>query len=338
MTTIAPYLKRLVAHDTLTHQEMTEVISTLLDGGVNDIEAASFLTALSLKGIHKDDLVAAASAMRNKALHVHAPEGAIDCCGTGGDHSGSLNISTAVSFVVAACGVPVAKHGNRAATSKSGAADVLEALGLNLDVSVETLENTLKNENIAFLMAPHHHKALKHLADIRKTLGFRTLFNALGPLANPANVKRQLVGVYDRSLLCPMAEALKALGSDAVWVVHSDDGMDEISISASTAVCELKTDGLLYEFEISPEDFGLTRYTLADIKGGDAAYNADKMKNLFQGESSAYKDIVCLNAAAALVVSGKAHHIKEGVEMAAHALDSGQVMATFEHYKQATLI
>jgi anthranilate phosphoribosyltransferase len=260
--------------------------------------------------------------MRAGMRPVSAPPGAIDLCGTGGDGHGTLNISTAVSFVVAGAGVPVAKHGNRSATSKSGAADILEALGVKIDLEPARASAVLTETGIVFLFAQVHHPAMRHVGAVRKAIATRTIFNLLGPLASPARVKHQLVGIYDRKWLQPYAEALKALGSHRALVVHGADGLDELTTTAITYFARLEN-GQISSGEIAPEEAGLGRATLNDLKGGSAADNAAALVRLFDGQKGAYRDIVLLNAAAALMVSDRAKDVKEGVGLAAQSLDSG---------------
>lgn len=324
-----PQLARLAAGETLDRAEMAAAMEILMSGAADPAQAGALLMGLNLKGETAEELAGAASVLRAKAATLQAPKGAIDTCGTGGDGHGTYNISTAVSFVVAACDVPVAKHGNRAASSKSGAADVLEALGLNLSAPLPQVESALREIGIAFLMAPNHHAAMHHVAPIRQSLKIRTLFNLLGPLANPAGAKRQLLGVYDARWCEPLAWCLEALGSEAAWVVHGADGLDELSISGASLVYELKG-GQVHGFEITPEDAGLSRHPLSALKGGAAAENAAALRALLEGEKGAYRDIVLLNTAAALIVAGRVLSLREGVKLAAQAIDSGAALARLD--------
>jgi len=274
--------------------------------------------------------VGAVTSMRAHMLPVAAPDGAIDLCGTGGDGLGTLNISTAASFVIAACGVPVAKHGNRSASSRSGAADVLEALGVNINLDPQAAASVLAETGLVFLFAQTYHPAMKHVGHARKQIGRRTIFNLLGPLANPARVTHQLVGVFSSDWLVPYAEALKALGSRRAWIVHGKDGLDEISISGPTQIAVLDN-GTVTTGELTPEDAGLGRSPLAEITGGNAAHNARALRHLLEaGTPGAYRDIVLLNAGAALMVAGVAKDVKDGVAKAAQALDSGAARAKLE--------
>jgi anthranilate phosphoribosyltransferase len=267
--------------------------------------------------------------MRAKMLRVAAPEEAIDVVGTGGDGSGSYNVSTLAALIVAACGVPVAKHGNRAASSMSGAADTLSALGVKIGVSPAAVERCIREAGIGFMMAPAHHAAMRHVGPTRIELGTRTVFNLLGPLSNPAGVKRQLIGVFSAAWLEPMAEVLRNLGSQRVWIVHGADGLDEMSTTGVTKIVELK-DGAIRAFEVAPESVGLKRVGLAALKGGDAAFNAAALRSVLEGARDAYRDIAAFNAAGALVVAAKARELAEGVAMADEALRSGAARRVLE--------
>jgi anthranilate phosphoribosyltransferase len=278
--------------------------------------------ALRVRGETVDEITGAVTAMRAKMLTVKAPDGAVDIVGTGGDNSGSWNVSTLASIVVAACGVPVAKHGNRAASSRSGAADTLTALGVKIGLPPEGVERCLREVGIGFMMAPSHHAAMRHVGPTRVELGTRTLFNLLGPLSNPAGVKRQLIGVFSAAWLEPMAEVLRNLGSERVWITCGSDGLDEITTTGPTRVVELKA-GQLHAFEVTPEEAGLERAEPAALKGGDPAANAAALLKALTGEPSAYRDIALINAAAALIVAGKATSLKDGVAQGASAIDSG---------------
>lgn len=317
----------------LTQEQAHALFEEMMRGRINDADMRTVLTRLAERGETADEIIGAARALRQHAVSLKAPAGTIDCCGTGGDGLHTLNISSAVALVVAACGVPVAKHGNRAASSKSGAADVLETLGANLDAPPEKLEAALRETNFCFLMAPRHHPAMKHVAAVRKSLGRRTIFNLLGPLANPAGVTRQLVGVPERKWVFPMAQALQALGSSDAWVVHGANGMDEISLSGETYVAQLK-DGDIKETILTPDDFGLTTIALEDIRGGDAQVNAAALTDLLAGKSGPYRDIVIANAAAALVMAGKAGSLTAGVDMAQLVLNNSSAANVLSCYSE----
>jgi anthranilate phosphoribosyltransferase len=300
----------------------------MLDGSMSDAEIAETLVTLADRGETADEIAGAARAMRARMIRVAAPPAAIDVCGTGGDGQDSLNVSTAVAIVVAACGVPIAKHGNRAASSKAGGADTLEALGLDLDHASCTAEAALADLGICFLFAQRHHPALARLAPIRKNLGRRTIFNLLGPLANPARVTRQLVGVPSPAFLPRYTDALRTLGMTRAMVVSGHEGLDEISISGPTAIATIGFD--LGAAEIAPEAFGLPCHPAEAVRGGDAAYNADALKQLLLGETGAYRDSVLLNAGAALVVADEVSTIAEGIEEAAETIDKGLAKALLD--------
>ena len=312
----------------LTESEAELAFDTIMSGNATPSQMGGFLMALRVRGETVEEITGAARIMRSKAIHIEPPPGTVDTCGTGGDGAGTYNISTAAAIVVAACGVPVAKHGNRALTSKSGAADVLAALGVNLDCDMALVKKALWEANIGFLMAPRHHLAMRNVGPTRVELGTRTVFNLLGPLSNPAGAKRQLLGVFSPQWVEPLAHVLKRLGSDAAWVVHGQ-GLDEVTTTGSTTVAELKN-GEVRVFEVTPQDAGLFPANPADLKGGDAQVNAEAMRALFDGAPGAYRDIVLLNAAAALIVGGKAEDLKSGVSLARHAIDSGGVRTTLQ--------
>ena len=300
----------------------------ILDGRVDDEGVAAFLTALTLRDETSVEIAAAARALRARMIAVAAPAGAIDVCGTGGDGAHSLNISTAVAIVVAACGVPVAKHGNRAASSRSGAADVLEALGLNLDRASARAEESLADLGIAFLFAQKHHPALARLAPVRRAIGRRTIFNIVGPLANPARVARQLVGVARVDYLPTVAQALELLGTGAALVVSGEESLDELSIAGPSRTVAVGFCAM--PRRLAPEDAGLPRHGLDALRGGDPAFNAAALAALLAGEPGAYRDAVLLNAGAALVVAGAAIGLVEGVEEAAEAIDRGLAKALLD--------
>jgi anthranilate phosphoribosyltransferase len=280
--------------------------------------------ALRVRGETVDEILGAVTTLRSKMLGVKAPDGAIDIVGTGGDHHGTYNVSSCSALVVAGAGVPVAKHGNRAFTSRSGAADVLGALGINLELPIETLEKALMVAGVCFLMAPRHHSAMRNVAGPRVELApSRTIFNLLGPMSNPALVKRQLVGVFDRRWLKPVAEALGQLGLERALVVHGQDGMDELTTTTASWAASLEN-GKVTEIEIAPEDVGVPRASMAALKGGDPAHNADAIRAVLAGHRDAFRDIVVLNSAAALMVAGKAKDLKQGAEMAVASIDSGK--------------
>jgi len=304
--------------------EAERAFDIMTSGNATPAQVGAFLMALKVRGETAEELAGGARVLRAKVQRVQAPDGAIDIVGTGGDHHGTYNVSTCSALVVAGAGVPVAKHGNRAFTSKSGAADVLAALGINLDLPIETLEKALTVAGVCFLMAPRHHSAMRNVAGPRVELApTRTIFNLLGPMSNPALVKRQLVGVFDRRWLRPVAEALGRLGLERALVVHGQDGMDELTTTTASWAASLEA-GKVSEIEIAPEEAGLQRASLAALKGGDAAHNADAIRAVLTGRRDAFRDIVVLNSAAALMVAGKANDLKQGAEMAAASIDSGK--------------
>jgi anthranilate phosphoribosyltransferase len=297
--------------------------AAIFAGNATPAQMGAFLMGLERIGIDGDMVRAGAQAMRTNMVAVPVQRPCVDVCGTGGDGSHTLNISTAVSFVLAGCGLHVAKHGNRAMSSSSGAADVLEALGVNLAPTPAAIGRAIDQVGVGFMFAQAHHPAMAHVAPVRRDLGFRTIFNMLGPLSNPAGASRQLVGVYGADKILPMAEALRALGCEAAWVVHGDGGLDEIALSGPSYVAALHN-GAIESFEVTPEDAGLTRAPLSALKGGDAPYNAAAMTRLFAGETGSYRDCVMLNAGAALVAFGEAADLRAGVARAGSALDSGR--------------
>lgn len=314
--------------------EAERAFDIMTSGDATPAQMGAFLMGLKVRGETAEELAGGARVLRTKMLRVRAPEGAIDIVGTGGDHHGTYNVSSCSALVVAGAGVPVAKHGNRAFTSKSGAADVLDALGINLDLPIETLEKALVEAKVCFLMAPRHHSAMRNVAGPRVELApSRTIFNLLGPLSNPASVKRQLVGVFDRRWLRPVAEALGQLGLERALVVHGQDGMDELTTTAKSWAASLEN-GKVSEIEISPEEIGVKRASLADLKGGDPAHNAEAIHKVLAGEKNAFRDIVLLNSGAALMVAGKARDLKEGAALAAASIDSGKAKAALETLKR----
>ncbi|UYO51964.1 anthranilate phosphoribosyltransferase [Rhodopseudomonas palustris] len=311
---------------TLTRDEATDAFDAMMSGDATPSQMGALLMGLRVRGETVDEITGAVTTMRSKMLPVSAPADAVDIVGTGGDGSGSVNVSTCASFVVAGCGVTVAKHGNRALSSKSGAADVLAALGVKIDITPEQVGRCVNEAGIGFMFAPTHHPAMKNVGPTRVELATRTIFNLLGPLSNPAGVKRQMIGVFSRQWVQPLAQVLKNLGAEAVWVVHGSDGLDEITLSGTTAVAELKN-GEITSFEISPEDAGLPRAPADALKGGDAQANAVALRAVLEGMPGPYRDVALLNAAATLVVAGKAKDLKEGVALGTQSIDSGAAEA-----------
>jgi anthranilate phosphoribosyltransferase len=326
MSDVLRPLIALACERPLTRAEAETAFETLFEGAATPAQMGGFLMALRTRGETVDEFAAAAFVMRSRCLAVQAPAGAMDIVGTGGDGKGTLNISTATAFVVAGAGVTVAKHGNRNLSSKSGAADALTELGLNVMVGPAVVERCLTQAGIGFMMAPMHHPAMRHVGPIRAELGTRTIFNILGPLTNPAGVKRQLTGAFSPRLIRPMAETLAALGSEKAWLVHGSDGTDELSIAGPSAVVALDH-GQIHEFTISPHDAGLPTHPFSAILGGTPAENATAFRALLDGAPGAYRDAVLLNAAAALMVADRATSLPEGVTLARASIDSGAAKA-----------
>ncbi|MBN8982244.1 MAG: anthranilate phosphoribosyltransferase [Rhizobiales bacterium] len=306
----------------LTREEAADAFDRVMSGEATPSQLGGLLMALRVRGETVDEITGAVSAMRAKMLTVKAPADAVDIVGTGGDGSGSVNVSTCASFIVAGAGVPVAKHGNRALSSKSGAADVLGALGVKVDITPEQVSKCIAETGIGFMFAPTHHPAMKNVGPTRVELATRTIFNLLGPLSNPAGVKRQMVGVFSKHWVQPLAQVLKNLGAESVWVVHGSDGLDEITLTGPTHVAALEK-GNIRTFDVTPEDGGLPRADGAELKGGDAQANAKALSAVLQGKPSAYRNVALLNAAAAFIVAGKAKDLKEGVALGTKSLDSG---------------
>ena len=323
------------ANRPLTRAEAEAAFNALFEGEGTPAQMGGFLMALRTRGETVDEYAAAASVMRSKCNAVKAPPGAMDIVGTGGDGKGTLNISTATAFVVAGAGVTVAKHGNRNLSSKSGAADALTELGLNVMVGPEVVERCLAEAGIGFMMAPMHHPAIRHVMPVRAELGTRTIFNILGPLTNPAGVKRQLTGAFSDALIRPMAETLLTLGSEKAWLVHGSDGTDEITICGATSVSAVE-DGSIRDFTIHPEDAGLAPHPFEAILGGTPAENASAFRALLDGAPGAYRDAVLMNAAAALVVADKVGTLRDGVALAQESIDSGAAKAKVDALRRLT--
>jgi anthranilate phosphoribosyltransferase len=331
---LKPVLARLAAGETLTDAEAETAFDIIMSGEATPAQIGALLMAMRVRGETVAELTGAVRAMRAHMTPVSAPPDAIDVCGTGGDSAGTLNISTAVTFVVAGSDVPVAKHGNRALSSRTGGADVLAALGVNVDVPLDRLADILRAANCAFLFAPRHHPSMRHAAGPRVELGTRTIFNLLGPLANPAKVRRQLTGVFDPQWARPMAETLGRLGSETAWIVHGQ-GLDELTVAGENKVAALK-DGSVRCFTVTPEDAGLPRAPIGAIRGGDAALNAATLLALLQGATGPYRDTVLLNAAGALIVAGRAGDLREGVALASRSIASGASLAALETLRRET--
>lgn len=311
---------------TLSRDEAASAFDAMMSGEATPSQMGGLLMALRVRGETVDEITGAVTAMRAKMLRVDAPAGAVDVVGTGGDGSGSVNVSTCASFIVAGCGIPVAKHGNRALSSRSGAADVLAALGVKIDLTPAQVGRCVQDAGIGFMFAPAHHPAMKNVGPTRVELATRTIFNLLGPLSNPAGVTRQMVGVFSRQWVQPLAQVLKNLGAHAAWVVHGSDGLDEITLTGPTFVAALEN-GTVRTFEVTPEMAGLVPSGPDSLKGGDAAANAVALKGVLDGKPGPFRDVALLNAAAALIVAGKAADLREGVTLGAKALDSGAAAA-----------
>ncbi len=307
----------------LTREEAAGAFDRMMSGEATPSQMGGLLMALRVRGETVDEITGAVTTMRAKMLGVKAPPGAVDVVGTGGDASGSFNISTCAAFILAGAGVPVAKHGNRALSSKSGAADVLQALGVKIELDATQVGLCIREAGIGFMFAPAHHPAMKNVGPTRVELGTRTIFNLLGPLSNPASVKRQMIGTFSKHWVEPMAQVLKNLGSESIWVVHGSDGLDEITTAGPTSVAALEN-GKIRTFEVTPEDAGLSRSKPEALRGGDAEHNATALLDVLKGKPGPFRDVAVLNAAAALIVAGKAKDLKQGAALAAKSIESGE--------------
>ena len=329
MAELKPLIGKVAAGESLTVDEARDAFDVMMSGEATPSQIGGFLMGLRVRGETVEEITGAVSSMRAKMTPVVAPEGAIDIVGTGGDGSKTYNISTCSAIVAAGCGLKIAKHGNRALSSKSGAADALVALGVNIEISPEKIAECIDQAGVGFMFAPAHHAAMRFVGPSRVELGTRTIFNMLGPLSNPASTTRQVIGVFSKQWLEPLAQVMKNLGADAVWVTHGEGGLDEITSTGTTWVAELK-DGEVTTFEITPEEAGLTRGDLADLAGGEADYNAAAIRDLLSGTKSTYRDTVLLTVAAALKVAGQADDLKAGVAAAADAVDSGKASGVLD--------
>jgi anthranilate phosphoribosyltransferase len=327
--TLRALIQKVSTGATLTPDEIRAALEIMTDGHATQAQMGAFLMALRVRGETVDEITGAAQMLRARMVRVEAPAGAVDIVGTGGDSQGTYNVSTCSSLVAAGAGLKVAKHGNRSVSSISGASDVLSALGVKLDVGPETVAREIGEAGVGFMWAPMHHPAMKHWAPVRAELGIRTLFNVLGPLSNPAGVTRQVLGVFARDLVEPIAQVLRELGADHVWVVHGSDGLDEMTTTGPTSVAELK-DGRITVFTVTPADAGLPHTTLDRLKGGDAQTNAAAIRAVLAGEPGPFRDVVLLNAAAALIVGGRVRDLRQGVVAAAEAIDSGRAAGALE--------
>lgn len=338
MTAELQRFKQLIAKaaggSALELDEAREAFDLMMTGNATPAQMAGLLMALRVRGETVDEITAGAMALRERMVPVRAPAGAIDTCGTGGDASGTYNISTAVALVVAGCGVPVAKHGNRGLSSRSGSSDVLAALGVDIECDMVLVEEAMREAGIGFMMAPRHHGAMRHVAGPRVELGTRTIFNLLGPLANPAGVRRQIMGVFAAEWVEPLARVLGRLGSERAWVVHGD-GLDELTTTGPSLVAEWQG-GTVRTFELTPEDAGLPRAALDDLKGGDAAHNAEAIRAVLNGVKGPFRDAVVMGAAGALVVAGKVESLKDGARMAALSIDSDAARTALDRLVRVT--
>ena len=328
-------LKSITDGNKLNFAQSKLAFKIIMSGEATDAQISSFLTAVKMQNHNPTVIAAGAEILREKCLKIKSNENTIDVVGTGGDNLGTLNISTAVSFVLAGTGVSVAKHGNYSATSRSGAANVLKSLSVNIDCAIDIVEECLDKIGICFLLAPKHHSAMKYVGKIRQEIGIRTVFNLLGPLSNPALVKRQLLGVYDKSLILPFAESLKTLGSTHAWIVHGSDGLDEVTITGKTYCAELKN-GFIKEFSINPSDIDIPSAKITDVVGGEPEENAKEIIELFNGKKSAFRNIVVLNSASALVATGHANTLEEGASKSIISLDNGKALKKLDELIEMT--
>ncbi|MVA70415.1 anthranilate phosphoribosyltransferase [Agrobacterium vitis] len=328
MNGLKPFIAKVASGQALTRDEAADAFNILMSGEATPAQIGGFLIALRMRGETVPEIVGAVTVMRQKMLPVIAPTDAIDIVGTGGDGTGTYNISTLAALIVAGAGVPVAKHGNKALSSKSGAADSLTALGVKLDIDPSVIGRCISEAGVGFMFAQLHHSAMRHVGPARVELGTRTIFNLLGPLANPAGVKKQLLGVYAPEWVIPLAETLRDLGSESIWVVHGN-GLDEITTTGTTQVAALEQ-GKIRSFELTPGDFGVAQVELAALKGGDGEYNAKALRAVLEGEKNAYRDVALCNAAAALVIAGKATTLADGMALGAQSLDSGAALKRLE--------
>ncbi len=329
MAELKPIIAKAAAGTALSRQEAREAFNIMMSGEATPSQIGGLLMALRVRGETVEEITGAVEIMREKMARVAAPAGAIDIVGTGGDASGSYNISTCAAFVAAGAGLKIAKHGNRALSSRSGAADVLTALGVKIDLSPEQISQCIDEAGLGFMFAPAHHSSMKHVGPSRVELGTRTIFNLLGPLSNPAGVKRQVTGVFSAAWVEPLAQVLKNLGSEACWICHGEGGFDEIVPSGTTQIAELK-DGKIKTFEITPEAAGLKRWDASALKGGEAPHNAEALRSVLRGQPSAFRDAAVMTTAAALLVAEKAKDFRAGVKQAEAAIDSGQALWALE--------
>jgi anthranilate phosphoribosyltransferase len=331
-------ISKVIQNQNLTQDEMVTVMNEIMSGAATPAQIASFITALRIKGETVDEITGGALVMRQKATKINVSGEVVDTCGTGGDGLHTFNISTISAFVVAGCGIKVAKHGNKSVSSKCGSADLLANLGVNIDVPPQIIEKCIEEVGIGFLFAPKLHLAMKYAIGPRREIGIRTIFNILGPLTNPAGATRQLLGVYDENLTEILANVLKKLGSKRVFIVHGEEGLDEVSICGRTKISELKEDGEISTYWISPEDFGLKRATLDEIKGGEPNKNLQMALDVLNGKDGPRRDAILLNSAFGIMAGGKAETVKEGIELAKNSIDSGTALEKLEKLKKITSI
>ena len=329
MAELKPLIAKVAAGEALSVDEARDAFDVMMSGEATPSQIGGFLMGLRVRGETVDEITGAVSSMRAKMTPVHAPEGSMDIVGTGGDGSKTYNISTCSALVAAGAGLKIAKHGNRALSSKSGAADALMALGVNIEISPEKIAECVETAGVGFMFAPAHHAAMRFVGPTRVELGTRTIFNMLGPLSNPASTTRQVIGVFSKEWIEPLAQVMKNLGAEAVWVTHGEGGLDEITSTGTTWVAELN-DGNVSTFEITPEEAGLPRGQLADLAGGEAEYNAAAIRELLSGTKSTYRDTVVLTVASALMVAGAANDLKDGASQAAEAIDSGRAASVLD--------
>jgi anthranilate phosphoribosyltransferase len=327
--TLKALIHKVADSKTLSTDEMRSALEIMTEGHATHAQMGAFLMALRVRGETVEELTGAAQMMRSKMLRVHAPDGAVDIVGTGGDAHGTFNVSTCSSLVAAGAGLKIAKHGSRSVSSLAGASDVLSALGLNLAIAPATVERCIAEAGVGFMFAPNHHPAMKNWAPIRAEIGVRTIFNLLGPICNPAGVKRQIIGVFSWHWVEPVAHVLNTLGAEHVWVVHGHDGLDELTTTGSTDIAEVK-DGKVTVFEVTPQDAGLPPAKLSDLKGGDPQTNAAAIRAVLDGQKGPFRDIVLLNTAAALIVGAKATNLSDGVALATHSIESGAARTALE--------
>ncbi|HRX35389.1 MAG TPA: anthranilate phosphoribosyltransferase [Aestuariivirga sp.] len=329
MADLKPFIAKVAAGTALTREEARDAFNVMMSGEATPSQIGGLLMGLRVRGETVDEITGAVEIMREKMITVEAPSDAVDIVGTGGDASGSYNVSTCAAFIAAGAGLKVAKHGNRALSSKSGAADVLMALGIKIDLAPQQISRCIADAGLGFMFAPAHHSSMKHVGPSRVELGTRTIFNLLGPLSNPAGIRRQVTGVFSHAWVEPLVMVLRNLGTEACWICHGEGGLDEIVPTGTTWISELRN-GSIRSFELTPEACGITRSSLDDLKGGDAAHNAEALRQVLEGQSSAFRDAAVMTAGAALVVAGRSTNIKEAVAMAQDAVNTGAALRALD--------